>query len=52
MELGRLISWAEAMVHYMQIAIQMGKPSMAEVAIDSEDVEYMKAILSVLKEEE
>lgn len=52
MELKEMIAWANVMVHYSQIAIEVGKPSLAEIAIDARDLEYMTAILEFLKKAE
>ena len=52
MELNGMIAWADVMVHYMKIAIQAGKPSLAEIAIDAKDLEYMISILEFLKKQE
>lgn len=49
MELNGLIAWTTTFVHYMQIAIEMQNPSLAEISIDSKDLEYMTAILEKLK---
>ena len=50
-EIEELITWAKAMVHYMEIAMNvLRNEKLAEIAIDKKDKETMEKIIRKLEQ--